>query len=215
MQNGSINLILGPMFSGKTSELINRYNKYTIGGKKCLMVKYRGDVRYDTEKIVSHNNISVKAVVCELLHEIESYVTNVDVICIDEIQFYKDAHIFCDKWANQGKIIEACGLNGNFERKPFEVISKLIPQMESCLFLKAVCRVNGNDASFTKRLNNKTEEEIIGGSEMYSAVDRKNYFTGTEDIDIRNKLTEHINLMHSLGKIDEYKKTELLNNLVR
>src|SRR3972149_2403345 len=123
MNTGSFNLILGSMFSGKTSLLISRSNRYSLAGKKCLMIKYKNDIRYDKYKVVSHDNISIKALVCEYLMEVDHIVSNYDVILIDEIQFYKDAPIFCDKWANEGKIVEACGLNGTFDRKPFEIIS--------------------------------------------------------------------------------------------
>ena len=94
---GQINLILGSMFSGKTSELVRRYNRHTIGGRKCLMIKFKRDTRYDDEAVVTHDKIKIKAFVCEYLYEADDEVVNYDVICIDELQFYKDAHIMCDK----------------------------------------------------------------------------------------------------------------------
>ncbi|MCJ7637940.1 MAG: hypothetical protein MUO21_10665, partial [Nitrososphaeraceae archaeon] len=114
INNGQINLVIGSMFSEKTTNLIRRYNRYTIGGKKCLMIKYKNDTRYDSEMVVTHDNIKINAIVCEYLSEADKLINNYDVICIDEVQFYQDAYIFCDKWANEGKIIEACGLNGTF-----------------------------------------------------------------------------------------------------
>lgn len=173
---GKFNLILGCMFSGKTSTLIERYNRYTIGGKKCIMVKYKHDTRYDSEQIVTHNGIKVKALICEYLFEIDNVVQEYDVVCIDEIQFYKDAHIFCDKWANDNKIVEACGLNGSFDRKPFETISKLIPLAENITYKTAICKDTGNEAVYTYRTTDDMDEEIIGGDDMYNGVDRKTYF---------------------------------------
>ena len=176
--NGEIHLILGSMFASKTTELIRHYNRHSIAGKKCVMVKYKNDIRYDLKMIVTHDNIKAEALICEYLYEIDNQVQLYDVICIDEVQFYKDGHIFCDKWANQNKIIIACGLNGTFNRTPFPVISKLIPLTENITFLKAVCKETGDDAVYSK-LNiviNDNITELIGGSEKYTAVDRKTFF---------------------------------------
>src|SRR3990172_13384553 len=96
--DGCIRLIIGPMFSSKSTSLISRYKRHTIGGRKCLLVKYQNDTRYDSECIVTHDNLKIKAVPCSKLGDIEHLIDDYDVICIDEVQFYKDAHIFCDKW---------------------------------------------------------------------------------------------------------------------
>lgn len=176
--NGTFSLILGNMWSGKTTELLRRYRRYTIGGKKCLLVKYKGDTRYDNSKVVTHDGVMIDAVVCEYLYEVDKCIGGYDVVCIDEVQFYKDADIFIDYWANQGKIIEACGLNGTFNRTEFPVISKLLPLTENLTFLKAVCKETGNDAVYSN-INVVVEgnnTEIIGGSEKYNAVDRETYF---------------------------------------
>lgn len=175
---GQINLILGCMFSGKTSELVRRYNRHTIGGRKCIMIKYKNDTRYDDEAVVTHDKIKIKAFVCEYLYEADDFINKYDVICIDELQFYKDAHIICDSWANKGKIIEACGLNGTFNRTPFPVISNIIPLAENITFLKAVCKENSNDAVYS-HINidvHDNSTEIIGGDEKYDAVDRHCFY---------------------------------------
>lgn len=173
--DGSIHLILGPMYSGKTSELIKRYDRYTIGGKKCLMIKYKNDTRYASDAVVTHNGTKVESHVTENLYELDQMVQDFDVICIDEIQFYQDAPIFCDKWANDGKIIICCGLNGSFKRKPFPVISSLIPLVDDISFLTAICEDTGNEAPFSHRTTEDQEDQVIGGKEMYQAVDRKSY----------------------------------------
>lgn len=176
--DGKFNLILGNMWSGKTSELIRRYNRHTIGGRNCLMIKYKNDIRYDDKMVVTHDGIKINAFVCDYLYKIDNLISEYDVICVDEVQFYKDAHIFIDKWANMGKIVEACGLNGNFHRQEFPIISKLIPIAENIVFLKAVCKETGKDCVYSN-LNiivEGNETEIIGGSEKYNAVDRKTYY---------------------------------------
>jgi len=187
--NGKINLILGCMYSGKTSELLRRYQRHTFGGKKCLMIKYKNDTRYDKENmVVTHDGIKIQGIICEFLYEANKYVINYNVICIDEIQFYKDAHIFCDIWANFGIIIEACGLSGTFNRTQFPIISKLIPLAENITFLKAVCKDTGDDATYTNIISIPSDNinidisnnELIGGIEKYNAVDRKTYFNNNQ-----------------------------------
>ena len=79
----------------------------------------------------------------------------------------------CEKWANEGKIIEVCGLNGDFQRKPFPQISLLVALADSIIHMVAVDENNGNDAPFTKRLTNDTEQQIIGGIDMYKASCRE------------------------------------------
>lgn len=180
--DGEVNLILGNMWSGKTSELIRRYNRHTIGEKKCLMIKYKNDIRYDEKMVVTHDGIKINAYVCEYLYQADEFIKDIDVICVDEVQFYKDAFIFIDKWANMGKIVEACGLNGTFNRTEFPIISKLLPIAENITFLKAVCKETGKDAVYSN-INITVDSnitEIIGGSEKYNAVDRLTYFKNKE-----------------------------------
>jgi thymidine kinase len=183
------------MFSGKTSELLRRYRRYKISGKSCILIKYKGDIRYDDKMIVTHDGAKIEAEVlmCQLLSEVNLKVSGYDVICIDEIQFYKDAHIFCDLWANKGIIVIASGLSGTFNRTPFPVVSKLIPLAESVVVLDAICVPTTQDASFTKlTIENTTGgTEIIGGSEMYIPVDRKTFFVS--DIDKQKYLDTLVN----------------------
>lgn len=193
--DGRFNLILGPMWSGKTSELLKRYRRSVISNKKCVMIKYKNDTRYDNTMVVTHDGLKINALVCEYLVEVDKAVENYDVICIDEVQFYKDAHIFIDKWANSGKIIDACGLNGDFKRKCFNVISKLIPLADDIIYLRAICKETGNDAPYTG-INIVVKDgvnEIIGGSELYSSMDRKTFYKNKSFYNIE-LITEYLNI---------------------
>ena len=122
---GKIHLILGPMYSGKTTELLRLYRRYYLAGKKCLLIKHKDDTRYDSEYIVTHDNQKYKAINTEKLNDIIQVkdVTEAEVLCIDEIQFYDDAAEVCDLWANYGKIVIASGLNGDFKRERFGDVS--------------------------------------------------------------------------------------------
>ena len=73
------------------------------------------------------------------------------------------------------KIVEVCGLNGDYRRKPFEQISRLIPMSDNMTFVTAVCRDTGSDAAFTMRLSNEKEQEVIGSTDKYQAVSRTRY----------------------------------------
>ena len=182
--DGKINLIVGPMWSGKTSELIRRYKRYSISGCKCLMVKYKGDTRYDDVNVITHDGIEIVGTICQLLCEIDYLICDYDVICIDEIQFYKDGDVMCDKWANQGKIVEACGLNSTFNRTPFPIMSALYALAEDITHIKAVSKKKSHiaceDAPFSLLIKKQDPGdqsiEIIGGDELYEAVTRKEYF---------------------------------------
>lgn len=183
--NGYIRLYLGCMYSNKTSCVINAYNRHIIGGRKCLLVKYKNDKRYSNNEVVTHSGIAVETkMVCQYLCEIDHLTKNYDVICIDEVQFYKDAPIFCDKWANEGLIIEAGGLSGTYEREGFNVINELIPRSEYIVWNHAVCRETGEDASFSMRTTLEKGVEVIGGVDKYDAVDRKVYFNKYHQYDI-------------------------------
>lgn len=165
---GKIILILSCMFAGKTETLITYARKYILSKKNVILVKYKRDTRY--EGICSHNNTKINASFeCNMLSEIvdKEEVKNSNVILIDEIQFFKDAPEICDQLANDGKIVILAGLNGNFKREEFPVISKLIPICEEFITLSAVCSSCGEDANFTKRLVNNDAIEFIGGAESY------------------------------------------------
>jgi len=173
---GNIQVILGPMFSGKSTELIRRIRRYVISKKKCIVIKYEKDIRYENENLSTHDLITWKAVPCSKLSDVEDLVFEFDVIGIDEGQFYLDVAEFCEKMANLGKIMIVAALDGTFLRQSFNRILELIPLAEEVIKLTAVCAFCQNEAPFTARLGNETELEIIGGVDKYIAVCRKCYF---------------------------------------
>jgi thymidine kinase len=109
---------------------------------------------------------------CSELHTLDRITHNYNVICIDEIQFFEDAPVFCDKWASEGLTVEVAGLSGMYNRKPFHVISQLIPLAEEIVHKHAICSETGFDANYTDRLSNDSTDIVIGGVDKYRAVDR-------------------------------------------
>ena len=102
-KSGRIDLIFGPMFSGKTSDLLNRIRRYKIANKKCVVVKYSLDTRYHDSDISSHDFDVHEAVCAKQLSDVEKLVIDSDVIGIDEGQFYPDIIDFCEKNGKFGK----------------------------------------------------------------------------------------------------------------
>ncbi|GIX68867.1 thymidine kinase, cytosolic [Caerostris extrusa] len=174
-QKGQIQVIFGPMFSGKTTELIRRLRRYQIAKHKCLIVKYAKDVRYDADNIATHDRQCLSAVCATTLTDLKSVASNYSVIGIDEGQFFPDTVSFAEEMANSGKIVIVAALDGTFQRKAFGDILQLVPLAESVIKLTAVCMLCFDEASFTKRIGTETQVEVIGGTDKYMAVCRKCY----------------------------------------
>lgn len=172
---GSIELILGPMFSGKTTELFRRIRRYTFANYRCIVIKYRKDQRYAAAGEAStHDQLMLAANPCERLAEAVDEVGGFDVIGIDEGQFFPDLLEYSEKWANAGKVVIVSALDGTFQRKPFGRTLELIPLAEKVDKLNAVCMLCYGDASFTKRISTDDNRiEVIGGCEAYVSTCRK------------------------------------------
>lgn len=167
---GELRLILGPMFSGKTTELISRYSRYIIARKKCIMVKYANDTRYSIDNVVTHDGVKVSAVACQSLLSLE-LPADLQAICIDEIQFYPDAREFCASMIERGINVVCAGLNGTYHRTEFSVVSLLLPLATDIIFCKGICDCcRSENACYSMRTSNETADVVIGGSDKYKAV---------------------------------------------
>jgi thymidine kinase len=172
-----IELIIGPMYSGKSSELIRKIKRYTYSKKKCILIKYSGDTRYTNENMVAtHDNIFYKAEpALNLSKENIPKYSDYDVIGVDEGQFFPDLAEFAEGMANAGKIVIIACLNGDYLRNGFDTVLKLIPLAEHITKLSAVCLSCSGDASFTSRKSSEKEIEVIGGIDKYAALCRTCY----------------------------------------
>ena len=180
--NAKLELIIGNMFSGKTSELIRRINREKSINKKILVVNYVGDNRYSTNSVVSHDNLKVSCLKLEKLNDItENMIQQYDSFFIDEAQFFPDLYT-CVKTLvdTHQKHVVVCGLDGDSTRNPFGDIIKLIPLCDTLDKLTAYCCRcnNGTAAPFTKKkiAENKRNIIDIGGSDKYIPVCRYHYF---------------------------------------
>ncbi|XP_046408960.1 thymidine kinase, cytosolic-like isoform X2 [Ischnura elegans] len=168
-------VIFGPMFSGKTTELIRRLKRYQIARRKCLVVKYARDDRYHSTCVATHDKDVLPAVCSVSLQPLSEEAMKFDVIGIDEGQFFADVVPFCEKMANLGKIVMVAALDGTYRREGFGDILKLVPLAESVVKLNAVCMLCFKSASYTKRIGCEQELEVIGGAEKYMSVCRECY----------------------------------------
>lgn len=182
---GRIELIIGPMFAGKTTELIRRIKRFKVANQRTIHINYMHDTRYDSSAtITTHDRIQLKTDqtctrLCSDFPNPAATFVGYDVIAIDEGQFYPDIDIFAEKVANLGKVCLIASLDGDFRRQPYPQIMNLIPKAEQLTKLNAVCQVCYEDAPFTSRRIVESETSSapptkidIGGSEKYQALCR-------------------------------------------
>lgn len=178
MAAGRIELVLGPMFSGKTGEAMRRLERMRVAGKRCQAISNARDIRYGTsDALRTHNGHACPArPALELMPLLPELLVDgapvFDVMAVDEGQFFDDLVPFCEALANAGVVMIVAALSGTFERKLFPVIADLIPRADVLTHLTAICIVHGVDAPFTRRIAGDSSLVQIGGVESYVAACR-------------------------------------------
>ncbi|MCI9049689.1 MAG: thymidine kinase [Coprobacillus sp.] len=153
-REGWLEVICGCMFAGKTEELIRRINVLSYAKKNIVVFKPKIDNRYSDEEIVSHAGAHIPCIVVEKGKDILNYIHNdVDVIAIDEIQFFdRDIIDVCEYLADKGIRVMVAGLDKDFRGEPFGVVPELLTRAEFVTKLTAVCAKCGAPATRTQRL---------------------------------------------------------------
>ena len=176
-QFGWIEVISGSMFSGKTEELIRRLRRAKIAKQKVEIFKPSIDARYDPEKIVSHNANEIRSTPVPASSNISLLANDVDVVGIDEAQFFDDEIVsVCNDLANRGIRVIVAGLDMDFKGKPFGPMPALMATAEYVTKVHAVCTKTGNLAHFSHR---KTADEnlvMLGEIEEYEPLSRAAFF---------------------------------------
>jgi thymidine kinase len=175
---GGITLIVGPMFAGKTTELMRRIKREVFAKKQCCIIKYARDTRYNAVNMATHDELVLTATFAiSKLEELGNKWMKYDVIAIDEGQFFGDLFAFATMAADlHGKQVIISALDGDFQRKPFGAVCELIPHCEEVHKLHAVCmNCHEKDACFTMRVVAGDQVELIGSEDMYRAVCRTCY----------------------------------------
>lgn len=175
-KTGRIDIYMGCMFSGKTTELIRHAKRYNSIDKNILVVNHSLDDRYtDKDEVVNHDGVSFPCIRTALLSSID--VSGLDAIFVNEGQFFPDLVTACVSWADNHKIhVFVCGLDGDSKRGVFGPLLSLIPYADDVHKLHAFCFYckDGTLAPFTHRLTS-TDEQISIGVNNYIAVCRKHY----------------------------------------
>lgn len=183
MTQGRIELIIGPMYAGKSSKIIEIANRYKIINKKILSINHKINNRYGTHNISTHNkNILGECISTDTLVPIKyiDLYKSADIIIIEELQFFHDALQFVvDASDNDSKIVICAGLSGDFNRKSFGDVLKLIPYADKITKLSALCKFcnDGTKAHFTKLIKGSEEQIQVGSVNKYEAVCRKHYLS--------------------------------------
>lgn len=171
---GSLEIIMGPMFSGKTEMLINKYNAYSIISEphniilsttRCMAFNYHKDTRYGENIIASHNKKYIFSINIEFLSQIFDLpnFSKTTHIFINEAQFFTDLKQSVIKLVEEcNKHVIICGLDSDFKREKFGDIWDLIPHADNIIKLKGKCNNCDNYSLFTHRVSNEEKQEVIG-----------------------------------------------------
>lgn len=180
--NGYLELGIGCMFSGKTSWLLETYKKFTFCQTSIVVINHAEDTRYHETMMSTHDK---KMIPCMQLSTFDGIIDNVDksilnkimtvdVILINEGQFFGSLTLFVKYLLEHRKIIYICGLDGDFKQQRFGEMLDLIPICDKVHKLSALCTdcKNGTPAIFSHRINNDTQQKVIG-SDNYIPLCRK------------------------------------------
>ncbi len=167
---GSIEVICGSMFSGKTEELIRRVNRARIAKVNVEIFSPVADTRYDKSALVSHNLNSIPSKAVDSSSAILPLANHIQVVGIDEAQFFDDEIItVCSTLANSGVRVIVAGLDMDFKGRPFGCMPQLMAIADSVTKLHAVCVKCGQQAMFSYRLVPNESKILLGEKESYEA----------------------------------------------
>ncbi|CAN6470573.1 unnamed protein product [Victoria cruziana] len=181
---GEIHVIIGPMFAGKTTALLRRIQAERDNGRQVALIKTDKDTRYATNSVATHDGTKMP---CWALPSLSVFRTKIgaeayhklDVIGIDEAQFFEDLYDFCQIAADRdGKTVIVAGLDGDYLRRSFGSVLDIVPLAETVTKLKARCELCGKHAPFTLRKSGDLQTELIGGADVYMPVCRQHYVNG-------------------------------------
>ncbi len=177
MQPGSgwIEVIAGPMFSGKSEELIRRLRRAAIARQRLQVFKPGVDNRYSDSDVVSHSRQRIPSAVAERAEDIlDRLDPRTEVLGIDEAQFFDPGlPKVCRHVADLGKRVIAAGLDMDFSGAPFGPMPELLAIAEQVVKVTAICARCGTPASYTQRLVASAQQVVVGASDVYEARCRR------------------------------------------
>ncbi|MCC7520204.1 MAG: thymidine kinase [Flavobacteriaceae bacterium] len=176
-QFGWIEVICGSMFSGKTEELIRRLKRAQFAKQRVEIFKPAIDTRYDDVHVVSHDSNQIRSTPVPSAEQIRLLTSEVDVVGIDEAQFFDDEIIHvCNDLANRGIRVIVAGLDMDFMGKPFGPMPALMATAEYVTKVHAVCTRTGNLAHYSHRTSQSKDLVVLGETDIYEPLSRAAYF---------------------------------------
>jgi thymidine kinase len=182
--HGYLELILGPMWSGKTSTLLNYYRQFSFCKLKVCVINFKADDRYSETMLSTHDKQMIPCIMGFSMGEIMQTpecaheINESDVILINEGQFFQDIVEFTTLMVEKNnKKVYICGLDGDFKREKIGSLLELIPMSDKVVKLRALCGKckDGTRAPFSFRNTSSTEQVLIGADNIYIPLCRKCY----------------------------------------
>lgn len=174
---GWIEVITGSMFSGKTEELIRRLRRARFAKQKVEIFKPRIEIRYSEEEVVSHDDNSIHSTPVDSAANIILLASEVEVVGIDEAQFFDDGLVgVCNQLANGGIRVIVAGLDMDYQGIPFGPMPKLLSIAEYVTKVHAICVRCGSLANHTHRLSEDDKLIVLGEIDIYEPLCRACYF---------------------------------------
>ncbi len=176
-QFGWIEVISGSMFSGKTEELIRRLKRAKFARQKVEIFKPTIDIRYDEEKVISHDSNEIRSTPVPAAANIPILADGCDVVGIDEAQFFDDEIVqVCNDLANRGIRVIVAGLDMDYKGNPFGPMPALMATAEYVTKVHAVCTRTGNLANYSYRKSKSDSLVLLGETEEYEPLSRAAYY---------------------------------------
>lgn len=177
-KRGSIEIITGSMFSGKTEELIRRLRRAQFAGLKVEIFKPSLDKRYSETRVVSHDEKSIVSTPVDNPSAILLLAGDVDVVAVDEAQFFDNSIVsVCNELADRGVRVLIAGLDMDFMGKPFGPMPALLAIAEYITKVHAICMRCGNLAQYSYRKSDDSQIVLIGEKNLYEPLCRSCYNT--------------------------------------
>ena len=178
---GRVEIICGPMFAGKTEELLRRVRRAVIAGRRVVVVGHALDDRGGTDRLTSHAGLDHPSITVSTAAQIERAVgDDAEIVAIDEAQFFgRELVPVVGRLADRGLVVIVAGLDVTFDSEPFEPLPSLMALAERVDKLTAICAICGEDAVFHVRVDAPTARsndlvaDHVGGTEKYQARCRR------------------------------------------
>jgi thymidine kinase len=178
-KRGWIEVICGSMFSGKTEELIRRLKRAKIANLKVEIFKPAMEVRYDEQKIVSHDENAIHSTPIDHSQKMLLLAQDVDVVGVDEAQFFDpEVTAVCEQLALRGVRVIVAGLDMDYKMQPFGQMPNLLAIADYITKLHAICVVCGNIANYSYRKSSEQSQVVLGEKDKYEPRCRHCYHAG-------------------------------------